>query len=447
MLNNLRLDTPKILLMSIFSLLLFFQISYFYIFIFVLFLTKKYKIIDNQKVFFLANTLIFYLLRMVFSLSSNFDIFWNQLSLYNFSYSNTRFFDLQQNLVSMKCILGNVERYYYKFSTTSYVSCPYSAKYGPLSTKVPFFGDIWIATLILSFCVLVTYLYIYKLVLDKSENYFFITVLFLSPSSNFIIERMNIDVFIYLVGFICLINYKKYPKVNSFLLLIMALYKLHPLGFLLGLTLYFAIKMERKYFQINFNSVVLFFVIYFIDAIVYRNILATEWRPADLRTTFGLLSDSLILSKNLNFDISLLYMALCILIFLLSIYFRRIHYELFIDIDEEYSLIFYSFSFLILINFLYANYDYRIALFMPVSFLIYMKGKTNIYPLHYFIFLMPIGLEITSLDNRFVVIDNMLSVVGRISIYMLIGFLVANIIKNIQDTSLRNIYKFVMKND
>ena len=123
------------------------------------------------------------------------------------------------------------------------------------------------------------------------------------------------------------------------------------------------------------------------------------------------------------------------------------HYELFIDIDEKYSLIFYSFSFLILINFLYANYDYRIALFMPVSFLIYMKGKTNINPLHYFIFLMPIGLEITSLDNRFIVIDNMLSVVGRISIYMLIGFLVANIIKNIQDVSLRNIYRFVMQND
>ena len=118
--------------MSIFSLLLFFQISYFYIFIFVFFLTKKYKIIDNQKVFFLANTIIFYLLRMVFSLSSNFDIFWNQLSLYNFSYSNTRFFDLQQNLVSMKCILGNVERYYYKFSTTSYVLAHTQQKYGPL---------------------------------------------------------------------------------------------------------------------------------------------------------------------------------------------------------------------------------------------------------------------------------------------------------------------------
>jgi sulfite exporter TauE/SafE len=84
---------------------------------------------------------------------------------------------------------------------------------------------------------------------------------------------------------------------------------------------------------------------------------------------------------------------------------------------------------------------------MPVSFLIYMKDKTNIYPLHYFIFLMPVGLEITSQENRFIVIDNILSFVGRISIYMLIGFLVANIIKNIQDTSLRNIYRFVMQND
>ena len=54
---------------------------------------------------------------------------------------------------------------------------------------------------------------------------------------------------------------------------------------------------------------------------------------------------------------------------------------------------------------------------------------------------------LTIVAYQFVVIDNMLSVVGRISIYMLIGFLVANIIKNIQDTSLRNIYKFVMKND
>ena len=58
---------------------------------------------------------------------------------------------------------------------------------------------------------------------------------------------------------------------------------------------------------------------------------------------------------------------------------------------------------------------------------------------------MPIGLDVTSLDERFILIDNALSIVGRLSIYMLVGFLVANILKNIQDISLRNIYKFVTK--
>ena len=58
---------------------------------------------------------------------------------------------------------------------------------------------------------------------------------------------------------------------------------------------------------------------------------------------------------------------------------------------------------------------------------------------------MPIGLDVTNLDERFILIDNALSIVGRLSIYMLAGFLVANIIKNIQDISLRNIIKFVTK--
>ena len=168
-------------------------------------------------------------------------------------------------------------------------------------------------------------------------------------------------------------------------------------------------------------------------------------RPAGLRTTFGLLADSLILNKYFNFDVPLFYSALCVLIVLISMYFRRVHYELFFDLNDKYSLIFYSFSFLILINFVYANYDYRVALFMPISFLIYLKNKTNMNLLHYFIFLMPIGLDVTSLDERFILIDNALSIVGRLSIYMLVGFLVANIIKNIQDISLRNIYKFVTK--
>ena len=102
--------------------------------------------------------------------------------------------------------------------------------------------------------------------------------------------------------------------------------------------------MEKKYFQINLIAVILFFVFYFFDAIVNRNFLATELRPAGLRTTFGLLADSLILNKYFNFDVPLFYTALCVLIVLISMYFRRVHYELFFDLNDKYSLIFYSFS-------------------------------------------------------------------------------------------------------
>ena len=185
----------KYLILSIFILFLYLEISYFYIFTCILFITNLYKIIDKEKIFYLVSVFTFYFLRFVFSLSSSFDRNWDSFSLYNFSYANTRFFDLQQNLVSMKCIITNVDKYYYKFSTTSYISCPYSAKYGPLSTKIPFLGDIWIATLILSFAAIVSILYLYKYVIDRNENYFFITILFLSPATNFLIERILIFLF------------------------------------------------------------------------------------------------------------------------------------------------------------------------------------------------------------------------------------------------------------
>ena len=74
----------------------------------------------------------------------------------------------------MKCIFGNVDNYYLKFSSSVYKSCPYSAKYGPLSTKVPFVGDIWIGTLIFAFVgivsMIIIYYYLYSL--EKIQHTF-----------------------------------------------------------------------------------------------------------------------------------------------------------------------------------------------------------------------------------------------------------------------------------
>ena len=104
----------------------FFNISYFSIFCLLLFLFADFdKLMKYKEIFFLT-TIVFYSLRFLFSLSSRFDNMWEFISLNNNS-SVERFWDLQLNLISMKCIFGNVDSYYLKFSSTSYKSCPYSA--------------------------------------------------------------------------------------------------------------------------------------------------------------------------------------------------------------------------------------------------------------------------------------------------------------------------------
>ena len=57
----------------------------------------------------------------------------------------------------------------------------------------------------------------------------------MTPSMNFLIERMNIDVFILIFSIICLYYYKDYPKFTVIVLLILSLYKIHPVGLLFGL--------------------------------------------------------------------------------------------------------------------------------------------------------------------------------------------------------------------
>ena len=122
----------------LFFVLPFFNLSLFSIYAFFLLFLNQEKL-SKYNIIFKITTLLFYVLRYVSSLSANYNQLWKSLSLKNYA-SDERFWDLQLNIISMKCILGNVDTYYLKYSLTSYKSCPYSAKYGPLSTKVPFFG-------------------------------------------------------------------------------------------------------------------------------------------------------------------------------------------------------------------------------------------------------------------------------------------------------------------
>ena len=120
----------------LFTVFLFINVSIFSIYAFlIIILLNQNRFVPYGGVF-IFTSITFYILRFLASFSDKFNGLWRSLSLRSYA-SDERFWDLQLNLISMKCILGNVENYYLKFSTTSYKSCPYSAKYGPLSTKIP----------------------------------------------------------------------------------------------------------------------------------------------------------------------------------------------------------------------------------------------------------------------------------------------------------------------
>lgn len=417
----------------IFMLLTLIDISFLSLLMLIIFLYVDFQKYDRYKNIFFVTVLTFYIARLIFSFSSNFDNLWKHISLNNYS-SVERFWDLQLNLISMKCILGNVESYYLKFSSTSYKSCPYSAKYGPLSTKVPFFGDIWIGTIILSIFVIIFLLllcfYFYRL---DTKTFITFALLMMTPSMNFLIERMNIDVFILIFSIICLYYYKDYPKFTVFVLLILSLYKIHPVGLLFGLLFFSHLSKNKSQFNFIFNSLIIFFIIYFLDSIFFTNtILDTEWRPAGLDITFGLLSDSIILSNYLNIDFLIIYVVLLISPILLAL-FSKSDAELetrAMSMDEQRY--FFAYTFLFLINFLYANYDYRLPLFIPLIFVMskYMKNK---FPF-IFIFLMPLSLTpLAGLDLG--TLNTIILIFGRFSFYYFY-FLLLKIIKNRFLTSL-----------
>ncbi len=409
----------------LFVLFLFTNVSIFSIYAFLIIVLLNHNRFLPYGGIFVFTTITFYILRFSASISDKFNGLWKSLSLSNYA-SDERFWDLQLNLISMKCIVGNVENYYLKFSTTSYKSCPYSAKYGPLSTKIPYIGDIWVGTIIFSFLGIASLIFIYFLLIKReADNKLYCSILLLISPINFVVERMNIDLFIFLFLLLAIINYSKYPRISILLVLFLSLYKIHPLGVMIGLLFYSYFIDNKKNIDYIINSLVSFFTIYFLDAIFFTSTLIdTEWRPAGLDITFGILSDAIILSKFIenNAIVNYLFILLTIFIFVIFFDFSSIlNFSKFTPLERLYYL---SFVFLFFVNTLYANYDYRIPLFFPCLFLIIKYGSRQSYFLVFFAFVMPVDLKISLLNLEMNLIQNIVSLIGRLSIY---SFLIINL--------------------
>ena len=421
------------------SILLFFYVVFFqygfYFFpgiILVYLGNSKFKFSELQLKTLLSFPYIFYLVRYIAAFDKNLDYIWIRITNPNY-YMGARFLDLQQVFFSVKCNFDPITNFNFNFSNLE-KSCPWTANYGPLLEIIPYFGNIWRDTLITSGIVIVFFLLFYKFFLKIfPENRVLVLIIFLSPSTNFLIERMNIDIFILLICSYVIYNYKRYPNIFSFCLLILSLIKLHPIGFIFGLIVYGYMIKDNKIIKINTVSFILFIFLYSIAAFIKGKALSTEWRPDDPLTTFGLFSDANYLSKYFSTSVVLTYLLLII--------FLTISYKMFLSKNikkikinnEGEMLIYYTFSVFFIVNMLYANFDYRLPLFIPLLLLFAANQNyyKNIY-FYLFILLLPFGLPTIAgnYEAKFI-IEILFAIIGKFSLYYFFIIILSNVVNDL----------------
>ena len=250
-----------------FQVVFFFRFEYFSIFaIAVILLNKIFKknyFMNYNSNFFKLVTSIFYFGKLLFATNINFLKFWKSTSYSLVSIDNP-FIDMQQFLFKVKCNALKENFMYdpvYRTETSWFpsVECEnYLLAYGPIENLISFnFQNIWSSTLVVAFIFTTILIKIYFDLIDAAtEKYKYIMFfLSLSPAVNFLIDRANIDLIIYICIYYIFKNYQNYMVPKLLLLLFFSLLKLHPIFIIFGLLIYFVITKEYKIASLHFKKV------------------------------------------------------------------------------------------------------------------------------------------------------------------------------------------------
>ena len=395
-----------------------FQYKYFGIFILVIFLIKNYlkiEIIDS--IFYKYYPLLFYSLKFIFNLSENFNFFHKSSIQLNY-YEKARFLDLQNLFLELVCNSGSNFTHIFKFDHNYVLSCPYKNYWGPISTILNLNNiNIWISTLLLSCAALIMLAWLYLSEYKKlNKNQFLLFAISISPPVNFLIDRMNIDIFIFLITFILLKNIERNLIFKLITLSIFTLYKLHPLVIFFSIFIYFYLKRQKKE-----SLITLFFAI--VNSIIIFNFYSKNdfltARPYLSYRSFGVLSDATFISKFLNSEIISYLLLILFLIILTNFIYKSLEKK-----EYELNSIFFNISSWFIGVSMYSNYDYRIPILL---FILLQLFRLDIDLLNVslliFVFLSPFPISTTYIylidsnifSNNFV----------DVSLYIILGYLIS----------------------
>jgi len=358
-----------------FPLVALFLIIYFEIF-------KKDMSLNINPFFLKYIPAVFYFSKVIFALDERLLNLWKATTS-RLIYVELPFIEFQQVLFGLKCKSVKFDLSYEPFyrsqdSWFPILSCDtFKVNHGPLS-EILYLNifDIRKTTLLFAAVLIFLFLKIYFLELQKidQQHKYILFFVSLSPPVNFLIDRLNIDLLILIVIYYILQNYKKYNILKLVILFALSLYKLHPIFFIIGISVYLLVKKKIKIFVFHIISI-LFFTYLTLNWYLQTSSSIPYFSNQGL--TYGLFSDVLFIEKNLSSDLFtsnrlIIFLVLFSTLLLTTIYiFSKTNVDSLVFDNQLY----FAITFWFLGGAVYANNDYRLAfLFLITNFVIKSKS-------------------------------------------------------------------------
>ena len=356
---------------------------------------KNHKNDSIFKLFSYLSVPIFYSLKYIFSTSTKFDNYWMNMSQKSYG-GLQRFWDIQQMYFGINCNNDtnkiSSDGYTFLFGDIS-KSCPFDIGWGPLVNNLSLNINVWDATLYTGLIGLVLVLLTHRIILKKSSDIFLTSIIFISPPVNFVFERMNIDLFIFLIAYLILVRFEKNYIFKGLIFSILVLIKSHPIGFIPGLILYGLYKKNAtiSLYMLFIGTISSIAVLFYSDTATYIN---SKVYVNDFGRSFGLLGNYEVLNFIRN-DIGNAKLVIFFILYLLLLFALNLQMLKNFKTLFTYKMNYLTtsvFTWFLFVS-LFENFDYRIAFIVIISGLVGLdKNKSILTAFFIFVFLSPLNI-------------------------------------------------------
>ena len=276
--------------------------------------------------------------------------------------------------------------------------CDTTNNYGPLFELLAFDLNIEILTISTSILLIfITQIYYFNFINKLEKDHFLAFLLYTCGPFTFLVERMNFDIVVVILGYFALHIYAKNYKLYSLVILsLLTLVKIFPIFFIIGILIHELKYKNKKEARINFSIIVLLAILYVVYYLADIQSGFTP-NPYGITWTFGVLSDFQNYKGFTNSFIFLIYIF--IIVFCIFIFIKYIDYKNPLSLDSKNQLIEFSFLLTFLPVALYYNFDYRLGILIIPTILILKNYRQKYFTLTSSIFLF------TSVSN-FLPVEN-----------------------------------------